>query len=174
MMIELGKRYLTRSGSVIGPLTKSPPLYQDTWPYAAYRPDTGAIVTFLPDGRVADWNEDRHDIVAEFSAPVVNDYKQDQGKPPMLEALLPFYPALRALAAMMNDMKAKHKLEGAKDPFNEWRQLPNAKARLMNAAGGHLLQGPWKINEKDGNHLHAVHALFGLLAGITIHVEETK
>ncbi len=104
----------------------------------------------------------------------VNDYKQDQGKPPMLDALVPFYPALRALAAMMNDMKAKHKLEGAKDPFNEWRQLPNAKARLMNAAGGHLLQGPWKINEKDGNHLHAVHALFGLLAGITIHVEETK
>ncbi len=104
----------------------------------------------------------------------VNDYKKDQDKPPMLDALVPFYPALRALAAMMSDMKAKHKLEGAKDPFNEWRQLPNAKARLMNAAGGHLLQGPWKVNEKDGNHLHAVHALFGLLAGITIHVEENK
>jgi len=104
----------------------------------------------------------------------VNDYKKDQGRPPMLDALVPFYPALKALAAMMEDMKHKHKLAGSADPFNEWRQLPNAEKRLMNAAMGHLLQGPWKINTKDGTHMHATHALYCLLAGITIKVSENS
>lgn len=103
---------------------------------------------------------------------MTNDYKKDQNKPPVLDALVPFYPALRELARCMDAMQHKHRLHGAKDPFNEWRQLPQAKKRLMNAAAGHLLQGPWKINTQDGEFCHAVHALFGVLAGLTIHMED--
>jgi hypothetical protein len=103
-----------------------------------------------------------------------NDYKKDDGKAPVLDALTPFYPALEALARCMDDMQHKHKLTGSVDPFNQWKQLPQAKVRLANAAARHLLRGPWKINTADGSHTHAVHALFGLLASITIHEEDNQ
>jgi hypothetical protein len=102
---------------------------------------------------------------------MTNDYKKDAGKPPVLDALLPFYPALEALAAMMVDAAKAHKIEGATDPFNEWRQLPQAKKRLANAAARHLLKGPWKQDDVLP-HPHAVLALFNLLASITIHAED--
>jgi hypothetical protein len=100
----------------------------------------------------------------------LNDYKKDQGKPPVLDALLPFYPALEALARMMVDSAEKHKIAGSDDPFNQWRQLPNAKVRLANAAGRHILKGPWKI-DPDSGHAHMAHALFGVLASLTLHQE---
>jgi hypothetical protein len=103
----------------------------------------------------------------------LNDYKKDQDKPPVLDALLPFYPALEALARMMVDSAEKHKIAGSDDPFNQWRQLPNAKARLANAAARHILKGPW-ATDPDSGHLHAAHALFGLLASLTLHIEEKK
>ena len=101
------------------------------------------------------------------------DYKKDADKAPLLDALLPFYPALEALARMMVDSAEKHKIAGSADPFNQWRNLPNAKARLSNAAGRHLLKGPW-TTDPDSGHLHMTHALFGVLASLTLNVEETK
>lgn len=108
---------------------------------------------------------------------MANDYKKDEGKPPLLDALQPFYPALLALAAMMEDMKHKHQLAGAVDPFNEWRQLPAVKNRLGNALARHTLGGLWKPNEADRvpgrqAHLHATHALFDLLGALTTHLED--
>lgn len=108
---------------------------------------------------------------------MTDDYKNDADKPPLLDALLPFYPALMALAAMMEDMKHKHRLAGAMDPFNEWRKLPQAKKRLANGNMRHMLAGPWTPNVEDAvpgrkPHLHATHALFGLLASLTIHQED--
>lgn len=107
---------------------------------------------------------------------MANDYKQDVGKVPLLAALQPFAPALYALARMMDDMKAKHQLQGSADPFNEWSQLPAAKYRMEQALERHLLpeEGTlWDVNTKDGSHLHAVHGLFNLLGAITLHLRET-
>lgn len=104
-----------------------------------------------------------------------NNYKQDAGKVPLLAALQPFAPALYALAAMMEDMKAKHQLSGSRDPFNEWAQLPEAKARMAQAMERHLLpeEGTlWSVNTKDGTHLHATHGLFNLLGCLTLHLRE--
>lgn len=103
---------------------------------------------------------------------MTNDYKTDAGKPPVLEALEPFYPALKGLARMMADMAVKHRLQGAKDPFSEWKQLPEAKRRLKRAMGSHVLQGIFKTNHEDGTHLHGYHALFNLLGALTIHEED--
>ncbi len=100
----------------------------------------------------------------------MNDYKKDADKAPVLDALLPFYPALEALARMMVDSAVRHKIEGADDPFNQWRQLPDAKKRLANAAGRHILKGPWTLDPESG-HLHATHALFGILSALTLHQE---
>lgn len=99
------------------------------------------------------------------------DYKKDQDKPPMLDALVPFYPALEWLARMMEDAKKAHKLEGAEDPFNEWRKLPDAKRRLSQAWARHVLKGPWTMDDKLP-HPHAVLALFNNLAALTLHAEE--
>lgn len=103
---------------------------------------------------------------------MANDYKTDAGKPPVLEALEPFYPALLGLARMMQDMAVKHRLQGAKDPFSEWKQLPEAKRRLKRALGSHVLQGIFKVNHEDGTHLHGYHALFNLLGALTVHEED--
>ncbi len=104
----------------------------------------------------------------------VNDYKQDAGKPPLMQAVfVPFGKTLLALAAMMEDMKHKHKLEGAKDPFQKWRQLPNAKWRLANAGARHATT-PFQVNTKDGKHLQIVHAIWGLMAAYEKHLEETQ
>jgi hypothetical protein len=108
---------------------------------------------------------------------VANNYKTDKGKPPLLDALRPFAPALVALAAMMEDMKHKHRLAGAKDPFNEWRQLPDVQARLGNGLARHMIEhDPWSLNVADAlqgtpGHLHATHALFNLLGALTKHLE---
>lgn len=109
-----------------------------------------------------------YDLVAEVG--VTNDYKNDADKAPVLDALLPFYPALEALARMMVDSAKKHKIEGAEDPFQQWKQLPDAKKRLANAAARHFLKGPWQADAESG-HLHATHALFGVLASLTLHLE---
>jgi hypothetical protein len=104
---------------------------------------------------------------------VANDYKQDGGKVPLLAALQPFAPALYALARMMEDMKAKHQLQGSADPFNEWAQLPEAKYRMAQAMERHLLPEDctlWDVNHKDGGHLHATHGLFNLLGALTLHI----
>lgn len=103
---------------------------------------------------------------------MANNYKTDAGKPPLLDALVPFYPALRRLALMMVDAAKAHKLNGAKDPFNEWRQLPDAKRRLANAGVRHMLKGPWKHDDVLVNHPHAALALFNVLASLTLHEEE--
>ena len=104
-----------------------------------------------------------------------NDYKQDVGKVPLLAALQPFAPALYALARMMDDMQHKHRLAGSSDPFNQWAQLPAAKARMAEAMERHLLPEDctlWDVNTKDGNHLHATHGLFNLLGSLTLHLRE--
>jgi hypothetical protein len=98
---------------------------------------------------------------------VVNDYKQDTGKVPLLAALQPFTPALWALARMMDDMQHKHRLAGSSDPFNQWAQLPDAKRRMSAAMLRHLLPEDegvtlWSVNTKDGSHLHITHALFNI------------
>jgi hypothetical protein len=103
---------------------------------------------------------------------VANDYKTDQGKPPLLDALLPFYPALARLALMMQDAAEVHRLQGAVDPFNQWRQLPDAKRRLANAGARHLLKGPWVHDDVLKDHPHAALALFNILASLTLHEEE--
>lgn len=103
---------------------------------------------------------------------MANDYKTDQGKPPLLDALLPFYPALARLALMMQDAAEVHRLKGAVDPFNQWRQLPDAKRRLANAGARHLLKGPWVNDEVLKGHPHAALALFNVLASLTLHEEE--
>jgi hypothetical protein len=103
----------------------------------------------------------------------VKDYKKDADKAPVLDALLPFYPALEALARMMVDSAKKHELEGVEDPFNQWRKLPNAKIRLANAAGRHILKGPWTL-DADSGHLHMAHALFGVLSSLTLHQEAER
>src|SRR5690606_13865837 len=75
-----------------------------------------------------------------------NDYKRDENKPPLLDAvLIPYRRSLLAIAAMKADMKERHRLHGAANPFMEWRQLPNAEARLANAGARHLTQ-PWARN----------------------------
>lgn len=105
---------------------------------------------------------------------MVNDYKPDEGKPPVLDAvLIPYRRALLAIAAMKLDMAAKHKLLGAVNPFLEWKQLPNAKARLANAGARHVLE-PWTVNTKDGTHLHLTHAIVDLLMALELHLEEAE
>ncbi len=110
----------------------------------------------------------------------MTDYKRDAGKPPLLDALLPFGPALMALAAMMDDMQHRHRLAGASNPFAEWKNLPEAKRRMGNGLARHLLEhGPWTVNKADAlpgtdGHLHAVHGLFNLLGAITMHLEDNK
>jgi hypothetical protein len=106
---------------------------------------------------------------------VANDYKKDEAKAPLLAALQPFVPALYALARMMDDMQHKHRLAGSTDPFNQWAQLPEAKARMAQALERHLLpeEGTlWDVNAKDGTHLHATHGLFNLLGSLTLHLRE--
>ncbi len=103
----------------------------------------------------------------------VNNYKQDAGKPPLMQAvLIPFGKTLLDLAAMMEDMKHKHKLEGAKDPFQEWRQLPGGKWRLADAGARHAVVNPFGVNTKDGKHLHILHAIWSLMAAYEKHLEE--
>lgn len=93
-----------------------------------------------------------------------NDYKPDEGKPPLMSAvLIPFRLTLLDLASMMRDMAAKHKLQGAEDPFQEWRQLPDAKARLADAGARHATN-PWEVNHADGRWLHLLHAIWGFMA----------
>jgi hypothetical protein len=114
---------------------------------------------------------------AELSAKVreaFNDYKQDAGKPPLMQAvLIPFGKTLLDLAAMMEDMKHKHKLEGAKDPFQEWRQLPGGKWRLADAGCRHTTN-PFAINNADGRWPHILHAIWGLMAAYEKHLEEAQ
>ncbi len=105
---------------------------------------------------------------------MTNDYKPDDGKPPVLDAVdIPFRRALLAVARMCVDMATKHKLGGAKDPFQEWRQLPDARRRLANAAARHG-KNPWTVNAADGTHLHATHALWGWLAAVELWEEEQE
>jgi hypothetical protein len=105
---------------------------------------------------------------------VTNNYKQDDNKPPVLDAVhIPFRRALLAVARMCEDMKEHHKLSGAKDPFQEWRHLPDARRRLANAAARHGMN-PWGVNTKDGAHLHAMHALWGWLAAVELWEEEQE
>lgn len=101
---------------------------------------------------------------------MTNDYKKDGDKPPVLAALMPFYPALEALARLMVDSAEKHKLQGAEDSFSQWRQLPNAQERLANAGTRHNLKGPWTI-DPDSGHCHQVHNLFNVLASLTLYEE---
>ncbi len=114
---------------------------------------------------------------ADTSAKVresVHDYKADTGKPPLMQAVfVPFGKTLLDLASMMEDMKHKHKLEGAKDPFQEWRQLPNAKWRFADAGARHSVVNPFEVNEKDGKHLHILHGIWCLMAAYEKHLEET-
>jgi hypothetical protein len=108
---------------------------------------------------------------------VANNYKTDTGKAPVVSAIfIPFGRTLLALAEMMERQKIRHKLQGAKDPFQEWRQLPEGKDRLVNAGGRHSLD-PWTPNAKDrvGDHpgdLHILHAIWGLMAAHEKHLEE--
>ncbi len=105
---------------------------------------------------------------------MTNDYKPDGDKAPVLDAVhIPFRRAILALARMAQDMAVKHKLEGAKDPYNEWRQLPDARRRLSNAAARHG-DNPWQVNTKDGTHLHALHALWGWMASVELWEEEQE
>ncbi len=117
-----------------------------------------------------------HEVKAqrEYDA---RDYKPDTGKAPVVEAVfIPFGRTLLALAEMMERQKVRHKLQGAKDPFQEWRKLPGGKSRLANAAGRHVLE-PWTPNAKDrvGDHpgdLHILHAIWGLMAAYERHLQE--
>jgi hypothetical protein len=103
---------------------------------------------------------------------MVNDYKPDAGKPPVMDAVfIPYRRTLLAIAAMKADMAKKHKLQGAANPFEEWKQLPDGKRRLANAGARHALQ-PWTINTKDGTHLHIIHAIVGLMMAAELHLEE--
>ncbi len=119
-----------------------------------------------------------HEVKAqrEYDA---RDYKPDTGKAPVVEAVfIPFGRTLLALAEMMERQKVRHKLQGAKDPFQEWRKLPGGKSRLANAAGRHVLE-PWTPNAKDrvGDHpgdLHILHAIWGLMAAYERHLQEEK
>lgn len=100
---------------------------------------------------------------------MANDYKVTAGKPPVVSAVfIPFRRTLLAIAAMMERQAIRHKLQGATDPYQEWRQLPNAQTVLLEAFGRHALD-PWGLNTKDavGDHpgdLHLLHALWGLMA----------
>lgn len=106
-----------------------------------------------------------------------NNYKTDEGKAPVVTAIfVPFRRTLLAIAEMMERQKTRHKLQGARDPFQEWRQLPNGKDRLVNAGGRHAME-PWEPNTKDrvGDHpgdLHILHAIWGLMAAYEKHVED--
>lgn len=105
---------------------------------------------------------------------MVNDYKPDDGKPPVMDAvLIPYRRSILAIAAMKADMAVKHKLLGAVDPFLEWMQLPNGKKRLANAGARHSLQ-PWKVNTQDGGHLHITHAIVGLLMALELHLKDEE
>ncbi len=118
----------------------------------------------------------QHEIDAQREADA-RDYKPDTGKAPVVEAMfIPFGRTLLALAEMMERQKIRHKLQGAKDPFQEWRKLPGGKSRLANAAGRHVLE-PWTPNAKDrvGDHpgdLHILHAIWGLMAAYERHLQE--
>lgn len=109
---------------------------------------------------------------------MTNDYKTDKNKPPLLDALRPFAPALVALARMMDDMQHKHRLAGATDPFSAWKKLPRAKNRLANGLARHVVENdPWALNTADAlagkdAHLHATHGLFNLLGALTVHLED--
>lgn len=108
---------------------------------------------------------------------MTNNYKQDGDKPPVMDAVfIPYCRTLLAIASMMQDMKVKHQLLGAKNPFQEWRQLPDAKRRLANAGARHALQ-PWAHNTKDAlpgtaGHLHILHAIWGLMSAYEMHAED--
>lgn len=105
-----------------------------------------------------------------------NNYKRDDNKPPVLDAvLIPYRRSLLAIAAMKADMAVKHKLQGAVNPFLEWTHLPDAKKRLSNAGARHILD-PWSLNTQDAlpgtpGHLHMVHGIVGLLMALEKHLE---
>jgi hypothetical protein len=110
---------------------------------------------------------------------VANNYKKDDTKPPLLDAvLIPYRRSLLAIAAMKADMKVKHELQGAKNPFLEWQQLPQAEARLGNAGARHVTQ-PWDLNTEDAlpgtpGHLHMVHGITGLLMALEMHLKQLE
>jgi hypothetical protein len=97
-----------------------------------------------------------------------NDYKPDTGKPPVRSAvLIPFRHALLALARMMQGQVARHGLAGAKDPFQEWAQLPDAEKRLHEAQGRHTLCPDHSINP-DSGETHELHDLWNILAVVEL------
>jgi len=103
---------------------------------------------------------------------VANDYKKDARKPNVQRAVLsPFRRALLALAAMAEDMADRHKLRGASDPFNEWRQLPGAQERLEGAMARHGLFPVGTVNTKDGSHTHLAHDIWNRLAVLELLLE---
>jgi hypothetical protein len=105
---------------------------------------------------------------------VANDYKSDKGKAPVMSAVfIPYRRTLLAIAAMMEDMQARHQLAGSKDPFQEWRQLPDGRDRLANAGARHALN-PWEVNHRDGTHLHILHAIWGLMSAYELHVAQEE
>lgn len=142
-------------------------------PIEPYLPDLGPGTKFtaLP---VFDYSHELPDNATVVRTDV-NDYKQDADKPPLMQAVfVPFGKTLLALAAMMEDMKHKHKLEGAKDPFQEWRQLPGGKWRLADAGARHGVVAPFGVNEADGKHLHILHGIWCWMAAYEKHLEETQ
>lgn len=110
---------------------------------------------------------------------MANNYKKDDTKPPLLDAvLIPYRRSLLAIAAMKADMKIKHQLQGAKNPFLEWQQLPEAKGRLGNAGARHVTD-PWTLNTEDAlegtpGHLHMVHGITGLLMALELHLKDLE
>lgn len=104
---------------------------------------------------------------------MTNDYKTDQAKPPVHEAVLSVFPlALMALARMMAASVERHKLAGAADPYREWQQLPAALRRVLNAKGRHSLHKATDLD--DDGETHLLHELFNCLAAVELQEQDKQ
>lgn len=93
--------------------------------------------------------------------------KFDNGKPPVAEMLLDFDDSIMELAKVWDFGARKY----AKD---NWKKVPDAKNRYMNALCRHLLQSKNEPLDSESGISHIAHACFNALAILHFDLEENK
>ena len=93
--------------------------------------------------------------------------KYDNGKPPVAEMLLDFDDSIMEISKVWDFGARKY----AKD---NWKKVPDAKNRYMNALCRHLLQAKNEPVDSESGISHIAHACFNALAVLHFDLEENK
>lgn len=93
--------------------------------------------------------------------------KYDNGKPPVAEMLLDFDDSIMEISKVWDFGARKY----AKD---NWKKVPDAKNRYMNALCRHLLQSKNEPVDSESGLSHLAHACFNALAILHFELEENK